>query len=69
MSQHKQPSNADSGVITEAELFGKWDKHPSPFVQSILQDRRERLERGERLPSKQDLEADVRRARYGDDDV
>lgn len=69
MSQHKQPSDADSDGVNEVELFQKWDKHPSPFVQSILQDRRERLERGERLPSKQDLDAGVRRARYGDDDV
>ncbi len=69
MSHHKKPSNTDSDVTTEAELFEKWSSHPSPFVQSVLRDRRERLQRGECLPSKQDLDREVRRARYGDDAV
>lgn len=55
-------------VTTEEELQEKWKDHPSPFVQAALAYRREKIGRGERFLTVDEINAEVERRRgYADD--
>lgn len=66
MSRRKTDPIVEREVTTEEELQEKWSGHPSPFVQKVLRYRRNRLARGEKFLTVEEINRRVRQARDGE---